>query len=280
MRLKNRDQTITEGTDKRETYMRKKKGLVFLILCGILVMMLGGCEEKKDLTLEDIAYDNHSRNYVVYIKEEEDYAPYLVLTSDYHGNVLLLRKYILPELQQYKIHGDGWSNREYGGYYETSSVDQFLNWKFYNSLSDVTQSAIVDSKIQITDIECFDTWNYKTQVISRKVFLLSTVELGVEGLDGSITTKEGNALDYFKDKEYTHKAACFADGLEWSYWTRTPEIGDNFNVMKMGVDRLCLATADQYSGVRPAFCMSKETPIQKSSDVIEGEEVYVIETEE
>ncbi len=260
--------------------MRRIRVPMFLLLCGILVMIMGGCEEKKDLTLEDIAYDNHSRNYVVYIKEEEDYAPYLVLTSDYHGNVLLLRKYILPELLQYKIHGLGWSNREYGSYYETSSIDEFLNWKFYNSLSDVTQSAIVDSKIQVTDIECYDEWVYKTHVISRKVFLLSTVELGVEGLDGNTTTKEGNALKYFEDNEYTHKVACFSDGLEWTYWTRTPELCENFTVLVMGVDRLFIATANHEHGVRPAFSMSKETPIQVSSDVIEGEEVYVIEAGE
>ncbi len=258
--------------------MRKKKRLVFLLLCGILVMIMGGCEEKKDLTLADIAYDNSSKNYVVYIKEEEGYAPYLVLTSDYNGNVLLLRKYLLPELQQYKIHEGGWSNREYGSYYEVSSIDQFLNWKFFNSLSDVTQSAIVDSKIQVTDIETFDKKTDKTHVITRKVFLLSSVELGMDGL--SIATKEGNALKYFKDKEFKQRTAYFSNGLQWSYWTRSPDITENFTVLAIGVDKLFVATADQEHGVRPAFCMSKETPIQKSSDVIEGEEVYVIETEE
>ncbi len=258
--------------------MRRIRGLVFLLLCGILVMMLGGCEEKKDLTLEDIAYDNHSRNYVVYIKEEEDYAPYLVLTSDYHGNVLLLRKYILPELLQYKIHESGWASREYGSYYEVSSVDQFLNWKFYNALSDVTKSAIVDSKIQVTDIEDFNKWDYKTHVISRKVFLLSSAELGMEGL--SIAAKEGDTLDYFKDKEFSQRVACFSDGLEWTYWTRTPDLCDNYTVLAIGVDKLFVATADQEHGVRPAFCMSKETPIQESSNIIEGEEVYVIEIDE
>lgn len=41
--------------------------------------------------LEDIAYDvNESYGYTVYLKENDEYVPYLVLTNNYNGNCLLL----------------------------------------------------------------------------------------------------------------------------------------------------------------------------------------------
>ncbi len=257
--------------------MLKRKRVVICIIVSLLIISITGCVKGNEMTLADIAYDGTIDNYIVYLKESEEYAPYIVLTDDYNENVLLLRKYLLPEVQQYKIHSDEWSHHEYGSYYEESSIDKFLNEEFFNSLSNTTQEAIVDSVIEITDLESYDEWNYKTCMISRKVFLLSSIELGVEGLDGNVTTKEGNQLEYFKNSEFSHKKAYMQDGTEHPYWTRTPELWESYLALMVGTNGVGESTVDIYSGVRPAFCMSKEVLITKSSDIIDGEVVYVIE---
>lgn len=258
--------------------MRRKKTIIAIIL--LLIISIVGCNKRTEMTLADITYDRTRENYVVYIKESEEYAPYIVLTDDYNENVLLLRKYLLPEVQQYKIHSDEWSHHEYGSYYEESSIDKFLNEEFFNSLSNTTQEAIVDSVIEITDLESYDEWNYKTCMISRKVFLLSSIELGVEGLDGNVTAKEGKQLEYFKNNEFAVKKACMQDGTEHSYWTRTPELWESYLALMIGTDGVFESTVDNYSGVRPAFCMSKETQIKESSNIVEGEVVYMIGTDD
>ena len=48
-------------------------------------------------------------------------------------------------------------------------------------------------------------------------------------------------------------------------------------MITIGVKSLGVGTAEVYSGVRPAFCIDKQTIIKESSNVIKGEIVYVIE---
>lgn len=254
------------------------KGLRGMVCMAVLIAVLAvcGCEGNRNLTLEKIAYDKSKDNPVVYLKENNEYVPYLVLTSDYDGNVLLLRKNVLSELKQYKQHGMLWSHFEYGSYYEESSIDEFLNTEFLEVFSPEVKAAIVDTTIEVTDIESYDKWNYATHTLERKVFLLSSVELGVKGLDGYTTTVEGRPLKYFRNKEYSVKAAYTEEGKACPYWTRTPELWESYTVIMMGIKKVGGSNADIYSGVRPAFCMEKDTIIQKSDSIIAGESVYVI----
>lgn len=246
------------------------------LLLVVLIFCVYGSD--KNLTLEKIAYDKSFRNPVVYIKEDNGYAPYLVLTSNYDGNVLLLRKHVLPESMPYLEHEPLWSHFEYASYYERSDIDKFLNTDFLETLSPDVRAAIVDTTIEVTDIESYDEWNYATHMIERKVFLLSTVELGVRGFDGSITTAEGKPLKYFRNKVYTKKIAYEEDGTARSaYWTRTPDLMETCIMLVVSsTGGIGTATAEHYLGVRPAFCMSRDTIVQKSDDVIAGESVYIV----
>ena len=257
------------------------KGTQFIIIQIVLLLIMisiCGCGRKTEMPLKNLAYGRTKGSNVVYIKEKEEYAPYLVLTADYNGNVLLLRKELLPEPMQYKVHGDLWAYYEYGSYYEESSVDEFLNTEFFNSLCESTRNLIVDSTIEVTDKESYDIWNYKTHEINRKVFLLSSVELGLKGLE-SITTKEGKVLKYFKNKDFSVKTAYLPEGDVYPYWTRTPELWESCTVVVIGTKMLGSYTADISCGVRPAFCMERNTVVKESADIIEGETVYVIEAE-
>lgn len=257
--------------------MRERLPVIISLVLLLVVLATCGCGIDRNLTLEEIAYDKSQEDSVVYIKENNDYVPYLVVTSDYDGNVLLLRKNVLSELMPYKQHKEGWTHFEYGSYYEESSIDKFLNTEFLEAFSQDVKAAIVDTTIEVTDRESYDDWNYATHLIERKIFLLSSVELGVEGLDGYTTTTEGAPLEYFQDKEFSVKAAYMEDGTGCPYWTRTPELWETCTVVMIGTEVVGSSTADISSGVRPAFCMEPDTIVQKSTNVIEGDSVYIVE---
>lgn len=272
--------------------MRGKKMLVGVVLAAATGMALLGAvlavwlnRGKENLTLEKIAYDNSRENPVIYIKENGEYVPYLVLTSDYDGNVLLLRENLLPEPMQYKLSPPG---EEYGGlsvgydyssYYEESSIDEFLNTDFLEVFSPEVQTAIVDTMIEVTDMERYEEWNYATHMLRRKVFLLSAVELGVLHSVDLMTAREGAPLKYFKNTEHSVKTAYMANGKAWPYWTRTPWLWETYLVTVIGVDATGDATTDGRIGVRPAFCMARDTVVRESDSVVAEETVYVLEME-
>ncbi len=252
-----------------------KKRIRICALCLAMIFIAGSCGD-RELTLEKIAYDKSAKDYTVYLKENGEYVPYLVLSSDYNGNVLLLRKYLLPENMQYKKHSEWWTRDENGSYYEESSVDDFLNTEFYDSLSPCTKDNILECEIEVTSKESYQEDDFTTHYIPRKVFLLSAFELYIGGMEYS-TAEEGKRLKYFKKMMAAEKSACLADGKKLPYWTRTPFIYETCTVVVVGTDVIGASTADLSLAVRPAFCMDKETVIKKSGDVITGEQVYVIE---
>ena len=282
--------------------MRNKKQIITGIIIAVIVMTFAGFvmifmpqmeEEAEDenTTLEKLAYDQSGRKKAVYIKENGEYVPYLVLESDYDGNVLLLRENVLPEPMQYKPspHGGdgevlsgGWMHYDYGSYYEESSIDAFLRDDFLERFSPEVQEAVVDTTIEVTDLDSFTEahWANATHMIERKVFLLSAVELGLTFSMGRCMTREGNALKYFEDTEHDVKKAYTADGEAWPYWTRTPWVWETYEVIVIGVTyELNGATADRKVGVRPAFCMGKDTAVHKESGILEDKSVYVLDLE-
>ena len=107
------------------------KNIVALIIC---LTLSGGCnqfiqqtDQIKNLTISDIAYDvDRSMGYTVYINENNILIPYLVLTGNYYGNVLLLRKFLLDESHLYNSDS---------GYYHGSLVDSFLNETFLTQIN-------------------------------------------------------------------------------------------------------------------------------------------------
>lgn len=270
----------------RKLFMRR----ILAAAAGVVVfIVLSVCRNGGDgqLTLEKISYDKSKENPVVYIKENGEYVPYLVLTSDYGGNVLLLRENVLPEEMPYKTssHGEGggalsagWTYYDYGSYYEESSIDDYLNTNFLHIFSPEIQAAIMDTTIEVTDRESYSeqSWANATHMIERKIFLLSAVEYGVNFSVGYNITKEGKSLDYFKKIDYSEKAAYKEDGTAWPYWTRTPWIWDSCDVTVIGVTKLSFAPADKHLGVRPAFCMNKNTVIQENNNIVAGKSVYTI----
>ena len=247
-------------------------------LITIIALSLMGCGTREAKTLKALAKKKQVQK--VYIEEQREYTPYQVLSGNYDGKVLLLREQVLPELMPYKEHSDLWGHYEYGSYYEHSSVDAYLNQEFLESLAEPVRDCIADTSIEVTDLTAYDEWDYATHTIERKVFLLSSVEMGVEGLDGYTTTVEGEPLDYFTNKEMTVKRAYDSEGNAYPYWTRTPELWESCTVVVIGIKVVGASTANEIRGVRPAFCMPPDTTVYQSDKVIEGESVYIVGQEE
>ena len=245
------------------------------------IFLLVACENKKKYlsnieTIEELSYDYVSEeDCIVYIEEDGAYVPYLVLTSDYDGNVLLLRKELMEEARPYKENESGlWPTHELGSYYEDSSIDDYLNTVFYESLSQSIKDFMVESNIEITDKASYIGSDRISTKISRKVFLLSLEELSFKLK--YIIVQEGTPLKYFED-DYTRRLAFLPDGKEFPYWTRTPELWENYTVVAIGDNEVRSEPAHISYGIRPAFCVEKSTPLVQSTDVVEGETVFIIE---
>jgi len=253
--------------------MKKKivRGIwVLLVLCllglgsGYIIVTVG----KKAETLGELAYDENKRfGYTVYIKEDSNYVPYLVLTSDYNGQALLLREELMDKT--YVFHEDGYG---YANYYKDSSIDSFLNEEFVMLLEPNIQAAIVDSEIIITAKESIEKPIEETEIIVRKVFLLSYAELGFT-LFGAVL-EEGETLAYFQNPK---NRVAYRREVPTSWWLRSPELGW-FNVACGINEEMGMGTAPVTNehGVRPAFCLSNDLEVELREDVIEGQAVYVM----
>ena len=115
--------------------MKNKKLLLLIILTLLLLFTACGKaseKEKKKVNnppeyISDIAFDNNSdSDNIVYIKEGDKYVPYIVLTDDYYGNALLLRKCV-DESHIYNTAGN-----DYNSYYGESEIDRYLNNEYFD----------------------------------------------------------------------------------------------------------------------------------------------------
>ena len=228
---------------------------VLLMGCGKLVPVQG-VTEKVDV--QDLLWEE------VYIQEAEGYVPYIVLSDDYNGNSLLLRKYIMDE---------GMRMNEYYAYYEGCEMDRFLNKTFYENLPTQTKDIIVNTDVEVVAAG-YSYAGHRIKKIERKVFLLSTTELGVDL--PHTAGKEGRAIDYFEQPDV--RIAYTKDEEISAWWLRSVDIlYDSCFYGISGKGQAGSANAYDFYGVRPAFCVSGDTPISANSDLCEGKIVYVID---
>ena len=253
---------------------------VTLVLIILFHLLFGGCDQmslntdiERILTINDISYDvNKELGYTVYISENEQYNSYLVLTSDYYGNVLLLRKHLLDEAMPYN------GQTSVPSYYENSEIDRFLNNEFFHTLSNAVGDKIVESTVMITDVESIGCVGTDTLSIQRKIFLLSYTETAQE--KSLVNAIEGTAIKYFSD-DIDAFISTTSSGEYDSWWLRTPNtayFNTVYGISPDGYVGVCSVggTEGAYcNGVRPAFCLPQNTVIQQSN--INGEDVYLIQ---
>jgi len=251
------------------------------------------------LVLHDIAHDvNRRHGFTIYIPEHGEYMPYLVLTTDYNGdgNVLLLRKHLLDEMRIFNYRAREDDIPEYltlsvdflPSYYRTSHIDSFLNGEFLESLSAI-QDVIVNSDIVITDILSIGRSGRGIQIIHRKVFLLSLLE--VRGNVSRTQPAEGRPIEALRanrnwrtnEEALSLRIATTADGVQNSWWLRTPvawytnatSVSSYIGGISLSMVSAPMGMDQSRFGVRPAFCLPRDTPIREAE--IDGERVFKLD---
>lgn len=243
---------------------------VRLLLLLLIPLFLVGCTESPPevpTVLADLAYSEGAEEsrYTVWLPEGGELVPYLVLTDDYGGNCLLLRKFLLEEPAVFN------SNVLYSGYYEDSRIDRMLSGAFRETLPEEVRALLVTVQIPITARDSL--WGGEPAIteLSREIFLLSAAE--VSDQSWQTIAAEGQHLEYFSSRE--RRIGFHADGTPSSWWLRTPNTW--YHNVVCGVDRTgvigiggvgAFGEDGEYSnGVRPAFCLKPETPIYMEDGV-------------
>lgn len=223
----------------------------------------------KPKTIQEIAFDKcHNRSKsTVYILEGGKYVPYLVLTKDYNGDVLLLRENTLNDPQRFN---------DYSSYYENSEIDRFLNESFFRKLSAIDEYIQV-SNIAITKRQALGNAGCESSTISRKLFLLSATEIGFDEIIAGST--EGSPLLFFSD--FNNRTAYDESNRSMTgWWLRTPNTYYDSCVYGIGSDgKLGEGNAYNYNGIRPAFCVSPTTPIYINSHIVQSKNLYCIKSQ-
>ncbi len=239
-----------------------KKGLILSAFLIILITVMNSCMGDGSVkTVSDLAYSKRKGERTVCVPENGQAVPYIVLTDDYNGKTLLMRKEILDKDRRIN---------EYSSLYENSETDAYLNGEFIDSLGDFSRY-IVTSDISVADDSAIGSSGEKTKQIQRKIFLLSVNEIGIN--TGVNVGKEGKALKYFADE---NNRIAYRDGRACSWWLRSPNtyylsctyvIGDN--------NKLGYTNAYDVNGIRPVFCVDGDMPVEMRED----KNVYIFSKE-
>lgn len=239
---------------------RKKYKVVLkvVVLAIVLGVLLNACSKRQTVTEEyntisDLAYSEKCKiEPIIYIEEKTGFVPYIVLTNDYNGKTLLLRKEILPENRRVS---------DYSAYYEESEIDNYLMGEFFDNLPIQTRCLIQDSEIEILDERCLNQIDDSVITIVRKVFLLSFTEL-VYKKNGHVGV-EGVPLLYFKDNK--NRFATTNNGkFTVSWWLRSADSTYDSCVYAVGPEgEIGSTNACNMNGIRPAFCVDGKQEIYK-----------------
>ena len=248
----------------------------FLLGCALVLTAFtaltacGGTGNAK--TIKDLAYNKTKQEQSVYINEDGAYVPYIVVTDDYKGNTLLLRKNVDYTYRYNK------AGIKYASYYGDSDVDKYLDTNIYQKYEGPVKANIVNTEVEIETKNAIETHEEETETISRKVFLLSMYELGGETV--YVAAEEGDKLDYFKNDK--SRIAYDSAGTAKQYFTRSAAYQERNNIFGvdtegvLGMGGISGMNGAYEGGLRPAFCMKSDTAIETRSDIIDGQDVYVI----
>lgn len=198
----------------------------------------------------------------LYIKEDDEYIPFIVVTDQYKkGSALLLRQEILTD--------DHTMNRN-SSYYKGSEIDTWLNKEYLASLGE-EQLKIINTDLTITAEKSIGYSAGETEVIQRKVFLLSCEELGFD--TSTNMAKEGKKLSFFNK---VNNRIALKGNKPAAWLLRTPDTYFLTGCYAVGADgSLDIINVYDETGVRPAFCVDKSLEIV-SKEVTEGRNIYVL----
>ena len=222
--------------------VRRRRFLLFWLSAS--VFFLCACRAPAPEVPRE-AGDLAGTGQVLCLPEAGTPVPYDVLGTDAQGNVLLLRRELLgPQLP---FREDG------GNFYDGSCPDTFLNGAFLETFPPEVRDQIVPADIRI----CRPfPHSEETEVLRRRIFLLSAAELG---LAHSSAAPEGTALDFF------------AGGAHWSpgrgdvpqsWWLRSSYLMDRDLAWQIHADGTAGGSAvREKAGLRPALYLRSDAPV-------------------
>lgn len=238
------------------------KKILCLSLAVMAITCLCSCLRRTELkTVADLAYTRSGETACIFVLEHESYVPFLVLTDDYYGKTLLLRKDVTDEPMRVN---------EYSSYYAQSEISLFLNNIYLSKLSELS-SYIAETKLDIAANDTIGTAGTKTEKIAQKVFLLSCSEIGIS--ESVNIANEGKALDYFKNEE---NRVAYKNGIPFSWWLRSPHTYYTSCTHVVGANnKIGAANSYDENGIRPAFCVDGNMQIEYRDDIVPNQTVYV-----
>lgn len=236
----------------------------FLVAIVAVLVLVSGCEISDKTApyprvLRDLVFTDgkNESQYLIWLAENGTDVPYLVLTDNYEGTnmCLLLRKHTLETPMRFHV------NQPYSAYYPECELDHFLNHDFLANFPDTLD--ICQAPVRVTGWSSLGVCGKQIETISRKVFLLSAME--VFGRSSTTLLQEGSHLDYFSSE--SRRIAKNTTGASMTWWLRTPNTWYDNIICGVSIDGVvALGSAggvlgENLSGVRPAFCLSGDTPI-------------------
>lgn len=301
-----------------------KKIILTILILLILTLTIGfhlisGVKNRDNLkiievnnrvkTIKDLAY-NPKKHQIgrIYVLENNEYTPYLVIDGDYKGDCLLLREKVRSE--NIPLMGKIYENADKTLFYGNSFIDYYLNNRFTKDLSDY-----VKRNIKEKDIEVYKGSNQNVITIKRKIFLLSGAEVSKERDYYNNKGLDGKPLDFFNNKRYlgstgrrSMRESSDEKGLSATWTLRTINmmrdnpigvISANFNkteerknfgqVIKNGGEcdggkyREIPAIGSEFleieNNLRPAFCLDRNIKVIKVKNE-DGKEIFAIEKKE
>lgn len=268
--------------------IEKKLWWVFgvVLICILVIisisLIINSKPKLEENTIGSIAYDyDGNTDYTVYIKEDLEYIPYLVLTYNYNktGDALCLRKNIIGGKNGYIVDYNGtiaedkiydeWLNMYSYHDYEQTDIDKYLNGEFLNKIDKDMLNKISNTNLSFSD---YENGVYNNYDITRKFFILSLTELGIST---SFDNKSKNkmVLDYFNSNE--SRRTNNEIGVECPWWTRTRYGGWCAVGYTGGI--ITNVTTDAKYGVRPAFTISNTSKIKQIYNEELNKQIYIFE---
>ncbi|MBR1863593.1 MAG: hypothetical protein IJ806_05860 [Ruminococcus sp.] len=248
----------------------KKKGLM---LAGIVIAgaLLGSCglhfsiragtgrdrqrPLPEDLRVRDLVIGNPYGIEEVCIKENGSDVPYLVLSRDYGGSCLLMRKEVLDEKMRYSDGPAIVGNLS--AYYPGSKIDRFLSGEFTQRFSQPVRELMVGTDIEVYtkgSLWCGDLVNgLETEKINRRCFLLSYKEWGVN----TPYLGEGKRIAGIED--YQSEESC---------WLRSAYVMEQEMVWMVSKSSASGWLVSEESGLRPVFCVPPETEAVEEDGIV------------